>query len=670
MPFRRLQGIRRFPALFMLCLLCGAAGAQAAASLPSVESFFAYPTLVNAQLSPDGRYVAMLVPAKDGYVRLGVMDVATRAPKVIASFDAADISQFHWVNSDRLVFDAGDRTIGLGEQTQAGGLYAINRDGTDFRQLVLRDLQQQSSSVRSVLPWYTFFYSTIRNSDDIYVGQVDPGGTGRVKPIHLLRLNTRTGRSAIVDRPGLTTRWLMDWQGEPRVATTLDGDMESVFYLDPEQKSWRKLIEFNTFTGHGFVPYFLGPDGSLYVSSRQGTDKTSLYRYDLVKNSVDAQPLVSLQGYDFSGAIVSNDKKFLGVRFETDAEDTKWFDPEMQAMQQAVNDLLPSTVNRITVAGHAQTPYVLVRSYSDVQPAAYFLYDGKEKKLTALGNSMPQINPQQMSGKDMVRYKARDDLEIPAYLTMPNGAGKKNLPMVVLVHGGPYVRDGAWNWNREVQFLASRGYVVLEPEFRGSTGFGWKHFRAGWKQWGLAMQDDVADGARWAIAQGIADPKRICIAGASYGGYATLMGLIRDPDLYRCGFEWVGVTDINLMYNVSWSDISSEYLKYGMPVLVGDQQKDAAQLKATSPLENAARIKQPLLLAYGGSDKRVPIIHGSKFRDAVKATNPDVEWIEYPEEGHGWHLQKNNVDFWSRVEKFLGREIGKPASTSTSTSAD
>ncbi|MEO6920707.1 MAG: alpha/beta fold hydrolase [Collimonas sp.] len=662
MSFSRLQGIRCFPALLMLALsvMCGAAGAQAAPGLPSVESFFAYPTLVSAQLSPNGRYVAMLVPTKNGYVRLGVMDVAERTPKVIASFEGADVRQFHWVNSERLVFDAGDRTIAVGEQTQASGLYVVNRDGTNFRQLVLRGRQQQNAAVRGALPWNTFFYSTIRNSDEIYVGQIDHSSNGNIKPVHLLRLNTLTGRAAMIDRPGLTIGWLMDWQGEPRVATTLDGEMEAVFYRDPEQNSWRKLVEFNTYTGHGFTPYFLGPDGSLYVTSRQGTDKTSLYRYDLAKNSIDPEPMVSLKGYDFSGGIVHDDKKFLGVRFETDADDTKWFDPQMQAMQKAVNDLLPSTVNQISVADHAETPYVLVRSFSDVQPVVYFLYDSAAKKLTLLGSSMPQINPQQMSGKDMVRYKARDGLEIPAYLTMPVNAGKKNLPLVVLVHGGPYVRDGAWRWSREVQFLASRGYAVLEPEYRGSTGFGWKHFRAGWKQWGLKMQDDVADGAKWAIAQGIADPKRICIAGASYGGYATLMGLINDPDLYRCGFEWAGVTDINLMYSVSWSDLPNEYLKYGMPVLVGDQQKDAAQLKATSPLENAARIKQPLLLAYGGSDLRVPIVHGTKFRDAVKAGNPQVEWIEYPEEGHGWQLQKNNVDFWTHVEKFLDRQIGKP----------
>jgi len=205
---------------------------------------------------------------------------------------------------------------------------------------------------------------------------------------------------------------------------------------------------------------------------------------------------------------------------------------------------------------------------------------------------------------------------------------------------------------------------VLQPEFRGSTGFGQKHFRAGWKQWGLKMQDDIADGARWAIAQGTADAKRICIAGFDYGGYATLMGLVNDPDLYKCGIDWAGTTDINLLYDGHWnftSDLPDGWKHYGMPALVGDQVKDAEQLKATSPLVQAARIKQPLLLAYGGADMRVPLPHGTKFYKAVKQGNPDVEWVEYEEEGHGWALPKNRIDFWGRVEKFLDKNIGQAA---------
>jgi dipeptidyl aminopeptidase/acylaminoacyl peptidase len=223
------------------------------------------------------------------------------------------------------------------------------------------------------------------------------------------------------------------------------------------------------------------------------------------------------------------------------------------------------------------------------------------------------------------------------------------------------VRGAEWSWSADEQFLASRGYAVLAPEFRGSRGFGRAHFRAGWKQWGLAMQDDIADGARWAVAQGIADPKRICIMGASYGGYAALMGLVRDPGLYRCAVNYVGVTDIDLLYTGHWSadsDISETTRRYGMPLLVGDPVKHAAQLQATSPLRQAARITQPLLLAYGGVDRRVPIYHGRKFYEAVRQTNKDVEWVVYPDEAHGWSLVETRLDFWGRVEKFLKRHIG------------
>ncbi len=231
--------------------------------------------------------------------------------------------------------------------------------------------------------------------------------------------------------------------------------------------------------------------------------------------------------------------------------------------------------------------------------------------------------------------------------------------MLVLVHGGPFIRGSDWLWNGQVQFLASRGYAVLEPAFRGSTGFGEKHFRAGFKQWGLAMQDDIADGAKWALAQGYADAERICIAGSSYGGYATLMGLVNDPKLFRCGVSWAGVTDIDLMYKWDWSDLPEEYKNYGMPKLIGDPEKDAAQLKATSPILQAARITRPLLLAYGKADRRVPMIHGTKFYEAVKVSNPDVQWVEYAEEGHGWWLVKTRVNFWNRVERFLDQHIGQ-----------
>ena len=262
-----------------------------------------------------------------------------------------------------------------------------------------------------------------------------------------------------------------------------------------------------------------------------------------------------------------------------------------------------------------------------------------------------------MGQRDVYRVPVRDKLELPVLVTQPPGKAQGPRPAVVLVHGGPHVRGTHWAWSAQAQFLASRGYVVLEPEFRGSTGYGWAHFRAGWEQWGLAMQDDIADTLAWAVKQGWVDPKRVCIAGASYGGYAALMGAVKQSDLFRCAVSWVGVTDLELMSSIHWSDASDEWKNYGMKRLIGDPVADAERFKATSPLQRAREIRMPLLVAYGGDDRRVPIKHGSDFKAALRPEQ-DLEWVVYPEEGHGWFELKTNEDFWGRVERFLDRNIG------------
>src|SRR6185369_10183811 len=199
--------------------------------------------------------------------------------------------------------------------------------------------------------------------------------------------------------------------------------------------------------------------------------------------------------------------------------------------------------------------------------------------------------------------------------------------------------------------------VVLEPEFRGSDGFGDRHMRAGFKQWGLAMQDDVADTATWAAARHLIDPKRVCLAGSGYGGYAALMGLIRHPQQFRCGISWGAPTDLDALYDIGWDDWLDIVKRHGLPALLGDRQRDAEQLRATSPLRLAAQLRQPLLLAHGGQDRRVPIAHGERLRDALKDANPKVEWVEYRTEGEGWFLLDNDVDFWTRAERFLAEQL-------------
>jgi dipeptidyl aminopeptidase/acylaminoacyl peptidase len=651
--------------MLYFCASWSVLGQTAAAPVPvPVESFFSNNAFGGAALSPSGRYLAVRTNAKKGRDFLVVVDLDTRAGTGVAGYPDADIGNFQWVNDNRLVFDLRDANVTSADQDYAPGLYAVNRDGSELIQLAARDGDRRGAPQ----PWNTFLMAQHGSQDSEWIYVVRPTYDDWFKYAGtvLLRLNTVTGATQVAPRPGQqVSNFMLDFKGEPRLAMSYNDLRNTMYYREPATGQWRVLSSSAAF-GHAsdaIEPLGFGPDGTLFVVANGGANMAAMRTFDFESGKPSKEALVDIPEYDFAGSLVSG-AQVLGVRVTTDAEINVWFDPAMKEIQKAVDKVFPATMNLITVPRRRGSPWVLVESYSDVQPSRFALYHTVSGLVSVVGATYPDIPSERMGRQETVRFKARDGLEIPGLLTVPPGGVRKNLPMVVLVHGGPWVRGASWRWHPESQFLASRGYAVLEVEFRGSTGFGHAHFEAGLKQWGLAMQNDIADGTRWAIAQGIADPKRICIAGSSYGGYAALMGLVNDPDLYRCGVEWSGVTDIELMYTGTWfskSDASSGYLRYGMPLMVGDRAKDAAQLKATSPIQQAARIHQPLLLAYGREDKRVPIYHGKKFYAAVTRTNKQVEWIDYSGEGHGWSLPKNRIDFWQHVEKFLGKNIGAAA---------
>jgi len=549
-----------------------------AADRPSLRDFFSDPELSEALLSTSGKYLAVKIGAAGKRERLAVMELDSQKITVVGNFKDADIGDFQWVNDQRLAFTAADNDLAQGNTRYAPGLYAVNRDGTGFLQLAMRAGSpfitdaSPTRSRRDLLPWHTSMLSQpgAQNSDYLYVLDRHYGGRAQVDYVSLLRLNTVTGRLAAepIDSPDNVKRWLLDFDGEPRLVQTQDKDVSTIQYRDPATKAWRKLAEFNAFSGgkDAFTPLSFGPDGTLYVIANHAQDTSAVYTFDVNTLRLSEKAVVRLDGYDFGGYLMMNREKLIGVRYLNDAYATEWLDGDYKTMQEKVDSMLPNTINLLTPPSRPETPWLLVKSYADIWPTRTFLYNRNTQKLEPIGASHPAIQPQQMARTTLVHYKARDGLNIPAWLTVPLGESK-NLPMVVLVHGGPYVRGSSWRWDPQVQFLASRGYAVLQPEYRGSTGFGRQHFRAGWKQWGLKMQDDIADGARWAIARGTADAQRICIAGASYGGYATLMGLVNDPELYRCGIEWAGVTDINLMRTGHWayvSDMSENWKQYGI----------------------------------------------------------------------------------------------------------
>jgi len=669
--------LRRPMALLMVAAACAAPGApalalSAAAPLP-VEAFFKKPALMSPRLSPNGKRIAMLVPTASGRMGVAIADIGTPDKfKGIAQFEDADVRSVTWVNDERLVFDAVDFQATAGDQL-GSGLYAVNADGSDFLWLIERTGNYRVSgnpAKRPLANRYLYIGPLRDGSDDVMVQRMIPTQQGSPATSMMMRLNTKalTVKSIYTgSMPDGVQEWILDREQQPRVVVSTDGKRQNiVHWREVGSNSWTELFRFDQWEDiTATTPEAVGPSGELYVralnpDSADGT--MALYRYDLANKKVDGKPILNLPGFDFEGSMIfdSVTKQLLGVSYEQETGGVMWFDKSMRATQETIDKLLPSTNNAFSCSNCSAVRHLIVTASSDIQAPIHFLFDKQTSKLSLLGQSYPWLQSTAMAGTmDFQRIKARDGMMVPTYITKPKGKGP--FPTVVLVHGGPNVRGNSWGFNPQTQFLASRGYLVIEPEFRGSRGYGSKLFKSGWKQWGLTMQDDVTDATKWAIAQGLADSKRVAIAGASYGGYATMMGLVKEPELYKAGINWVGVTDVAMMYTIGYSDFmdaDSPWMKYGMPLMIGTQKTDGAQLTATSPLQQAARIKQPVLMGYGELDYRVPLVHGTKMRDALKANgNNDVEFVTYPGEAHNWMLTKTQVDFWTRVENFLARTL-------------
>jgi dipeptidyl aminopeptidase/acylaminoacyl peptidase len=657
----------RTAALALACL--GIQPAQAAP--PPAEVFFKDPDVAEAVLSPSGRRLAITSAKGTPRAALVVYDLAPGGRGLrAAQFPEADVVNVHWVNDERLVFGVTDFSAGSGRPAGAPGLFTVKTDGSPARQLVRRQWKAAINDGRDdrMLDWNHRLVKVPPSrpgkvNEEVLLVEFSNGGDYVETPVWLNAVSNTT-RSVDYKDPLHTVGWVADSLGEPRIALTQHKDRQAAYWQPPGTRTWTQLYESDLLT----LPYRIetvDDTGTLFVSRAEGAQgHRALTRYDFASGKPEAKPVAAVPGFDYRGSFVTDEAgRTLGVRVVADGETTVWFDAAMQAFQQRADALFPGRVNRIDCR-RCGTPdmVALVRSYSDRDPGRLYLFQAKpaegEKSWRLFRAVREDIKPDQMATLDLQRIKARDGLDLPVWVTRHPDA-KGPLPAVVLVHGGPWVRGGEWRWDAEAQFLASRGYVVIEPEFRGSAGYGSAHLEAGFKQWGQAMQDDVADALRWAQKEGLASDKA-CIAGASYGGYSTLMGLIKDPALYRCGVAWLAVTDLELMVNGSWfvdDDLGNDYRKYQMPDRVGDAVKDAAMLAANSPVKQAARIKAPVLLAFGEQDQRVPLAHGKRMREALRAAGNDPVWVTYTGEAHGFGVVKNQVDFAERMAAFLAKHL-------------
>ncbi len=603
-----------------------------------LEDFFRNSEHTGYQLSPDGQYISYLAPYAD---RLNVFvrrvdqddDHALR----LTSETERSVAGYMWADNERLLFmkdTAGDENYQL---------YGVRRDGTDLRAYtafegvrtsLIDDLEEQ--------PGYVMIGMNRRNAEVF-----DP-----------YRLNLDTGElTLLAENPGNYQGWMTDHNGCLRAATAIiDGVNTQLLYRDTEEEPFRPVLTTNFRDTVSFMEFT--PDNrEVYAATNLGRDKTVLVRMNPA-TCEELELLYENDTYDIASISYSRRrKKLLSVYCTGHKEPVRhYFDKEEEQLRQRIKAHFPNNRYGIADTDKAERFY-LIYVGGDRTRGAYWFYDAETDEARKIADLAPWIIPDEMNEMHAVTYQSRDGLRIEAYLTLPDGLTPDtahNLPVVVNPHGGPWARD-CWGYSSEVQFLSNRGYAVLQMNFRGSTGYGRKFLEASYKQWGLRMQDDITDGVQWLIGQGIADPKRVAIYGGSYGGYAVLAGLAFTPDVYACGIDYVGVSNLFTFMNT--------IPPYWRPMLeimyeqVGNPETDHDQLAATSPALHAENIRVPLFIAQGANDPRVNKAESDQMVEALRQRGVEVEYMVKDNEGHGFHNQENRFDFYRAMERFLAKHL-------------
>jgi len=614
-----------------MSILSSAPADESAPPIVPLRDFFKNPQTTGYELSPSGNLIGFLKPV-DNRLNIFVQAKSGGDAKQITQVKDRDIRSFFWKGDKYLLFlkdNGGDENFHL---------YVTQIDGTGQRDLTLFD------GVRA---------EVIDDLEDHPTDLLVALNQRNKEVFDAYRLNVETGDLKLVaENPGNIASWSTDHDGNIRVATTTDGVNTSLLYRKTESDPWKTVITTNF--KESFTPQFFTFDNkSLYGVSNIGRDKAAVVEFD-PETGKETQVLFERPDVDVSGLNYSKKRKVItSASFTTWKEERKFFDPVAEALYNTLTGKL-SGYDIYIVSANKEEDTFIVRTITDRSLGAFYLYDSKSGELTKIADRNPWLKEDALAEMKPVEYAARDGLIIHGYLTVPKGKPATNLPIVVNPHGGPWTRD-YWGFNPEVQFLANRGFGVLQMNYRGSTGYGRKFWEAGFRQWGQSMQDDITDGVKWLVDQGIADPKRVAIYGGSYGGYAVLAGLTKTPDLYAAGVDYVGVSNLfTFMKTVPpyWKPFLD--MMYEM---VGNPEKDQALFEQNSPALNAEKIKTPLFVAQGAKDPRVNINESNQIVDALKKHGIDVEYMVKQDEGHGFHNEENRFSFYEAMERFLEKYL-------------
>lgn len=603
-----------------------------------LEDFFKNPEKSGYQLSPDGKYYSYMAP----YMRrmnIFVQEIGKDSAVRLTSDTARNIMGYFWGNNNRILFlkdTGGDENFKL---------FGVNVDGTN--QIGLTDFPKVRTEVIDDLPEIDEFVIVGLNKR---VPEVfDP-----------YRLNINTGElTMLAENPGNIQSWITDHDGKLRLATAIvDGVNTSLLFRETETEPFKTVL--TTSFKEEMAPHFFTFDNrNIYASSNLGRDKSAIVEFD-PRTGKEVKVLYENADYDVDALFFSKNRKVLtAARYTSWKRERHFFDKTFEDLVTKLKSELGDVEFGFTSNTKAEDRYI-ISTYSDKTMGSYYLYDVVSQKLEKIADISPWLDEKEMASQLPVEYKSRDGLTINGYLTLPKGytlETAKNLPVVVNPHGGPWYRD-QWGFNPEVQFLANRGYAVFQMNFRGSTGYGRKFWESSFKQWGKTMQDDITDGVKWLIEKGIADSTRIAIYGGSYGGYATLAGITFTPDLYAAAVDYVGVSNLfTFMQTIPpyWKPMLD--MMYEM---VGDPVKDSVLMREASPVFHVDKIKTPLFVAQGANDPRVNKAESDQMVDALKKRGVQVEYMVKDNEGHGFHNEENQFDFYRAMEKFLAAHLSKP----------
>jgi dipeptidyl aminopeptidase/acylaminoacyl peptidase len=607
-----------------------------------LEDFFRKPERTQVQLSPSGRWLAWMAP-HERRLNVYVRDLRGDGEAVrVTHATERDVAGYVWANDERLVY-AQDKG---GDENYR--LYAVGRDG---------------SNPLDLTPFEDVQCGIVDDLEEVE-GEILFQMNHRVKEVFdVYRIDVATGEMrCVAENPGSVQTWLTDHRGRVRAATTTDGVSSTLLYRDAEEDDWQ-VVGTYSFKEMVVPLLFTFDDQRLYVRSNVGRDKSAILELE-PGSGRELRVLFEHPEVDVSALLSSRRfRTVTGVSFVTGKRHYRFFDARRERVQRFLDERLPGRENRLASHSRDERRYV-VHSGSDRTRGSYWLLDvpddpGAEgdggMRLERLFDAAPWLVEEELAEVRPIQYQSRDGLTIHGYLTLPVGREPRDLPLLVHPHGGPWARD-VWGFNPEVQFLANRGLAVLRMNFRGSVGYGRAFWEAGFREWGLAMQDDVTDGVRWAIEQGIADPKRVAIYGGSYGGYATLAGVTKTPELYACAISYVGVSSL-----FTWIESFPPYWKPFLEMIhemVGHPERDAEQWRATSPLFHVDRIRAPLLVAQGAKDPRVRKEESDQIVAALRERGVPVEYLVKENEGHGFSNEENQFEFYRAMEAFLTEHLG------------